>query len=153
MVQRRLLVGVMWFLGASCGSAIAGPDEADQSGPTARQAPEGLEQTVYIVTNPDALGSLGFELYSTLRNTGTKPVSVVARTCRFDKDDIQSETPLLESLALAGCEPGQARVSIAPGDTLPLVWIYGVSAPGSYTLRVRQVLEPEFRTTAVITLP
>jgi len=152
-----LLAGIGLALSVGCSASITNEDTSgDAAGTFTRQGPNGLEQAVHVLRNVNALGAFGFELSSVVRNSGDRAVDIVVRTCRFSAADIEADPPILDgnnSFALGACPPGSERISLAPGDSVSLAWVYGVEAQGTYTLSVRHVLDPEFRTQAVLSIP
>lgn len=154
MTRTRLLAGTVLMLSIGCSTSITNQDDTNEpAGTFVQLGPNGVEQSVRIIRNMEALGELAFELHSSVRNGGTGVADIVVRTCRLSTADIEADTPIYESLALAACEPGSERVSLAPGDSVSVYWLFGVGAPGTYTLNVRHVLQPEFRTQAVLSIP
>jgi hypothetical protein len=152
MTRIRQLIAAS-FLTVGCGTSITNQDDTNEPAGFVQLGPNGVEQSVRIIRNVEALGELAFELHSSVRNGGPGVADIVVRTCRLSTADIEADTPIYESLALAACEPGSERISLAPGDSISLSGLLGVGAPGTYTLNVRHVLQPEFRTQAVLSIP
>lgn len=108
----------------------------------------GLRQRV-TVTYPNAdQRRRDFRIDSRLFNDGTAPVEVRYRVCFLDDENLQT-TMQHEAVVLPGCLAVQARHVLAPSDSSDGVFYWGrnLSGSGSYTIHVRQSLDPEHWTT------
>lgn len=110
----------------------------------------GLEQRVTIKVEAAPAGSPYAAILtatSTLVNTGTSPVPVTSRVCFFQEADFESTARLDRFEPLISCAAVTMTSTLAPGQsTGALDAQFGVrSSSGTYTLKLRHSLAPEFR--------
>jgi hypothetical protein len=144
--------------------ACAGSSPVDTSddGTNAREArvagPGGLEQRLTVVVDPEDFRQPGFHtllVTSNVVNTGTSTVPITARVCLFFDSDVEitAQADRFEPFIL--CAAAQQATRLAPGASVgPMELRYRIrSGPGVYTIRVRHVLDPEFRAEARFEIP
>lgn len=160
MVSRAIsLVSVATAIACSSGS-VSGPRDAKLVSNTDGRAsgPSGLEQRVTIKVEAPPVGSPYTALLtatSTIVNTGAAPVRVTSRTCFFQQSDFESTAQLDRFEPLISCAAVSMTTDLAPGQsTGPLDVQFGArSASGTYTLKLRHSLAPEFRAETSFRVP
>ena len=120
--------------------------------------PGGLEQRLTVVVDPEDFREPGFHtllVRSNVTNAGTAPVTVTARTCLFFESDLQITARADRFEPFITCSAVAQTTELAPGASLaPMEVRYRIrSGPGEYTVRVRHVLDPEFRAEASFRIP
>jgi hypothetical protein len=158
MLARALLT--LTLITAGCGghSALDTSDQARSPRDARVRGPNGLEQRLTVVVDPDDFREPGFHtllVTSDVFNTGSAPVPVTTRVCLFFASDVHltAEADLFEPLV--SCGAVQQRSDLAPGASVgPMQLRYRLrSGPGAYTVRVRHALDPEFRAEASFRIP
>jgi hypothetical protein len=129
----RPTVVLLSLAGLACGT-----HPATLTGPRVVITPQGLEQSVRLTPAQPAMGDT-VAIASIVVNLATGSVDVSSRICGLD---------LESSLSLANpfgwCAGYSMQGALAPGDTLrgfDRRVVGGV--PGTYTLRVRHLLDPD----------
>jgi hypothetical protein len=156
----RTLLSLALILTAGCASNSP-LDTAGQArlGRDARAiGPNGLEQTLAVVVDPEDFREPGFHsllVTSNITNTGTSPVPITARVCLFFESDVQISAEADRFEPLISCGAVQQTTALAPGASVgPMELRYRIrSGPGVYTVRVRHALDPEFRAEASFRIP
>jgi hypothetical protein len=84
---------------------------------------------------------------STIANTGSASVTLTARECLFQDADVQTTAQMDRFEPFISCSAVSSARDLAPGQTSSAMAVrFGVrSGPGTYTLRLRHALSPEFR--------
>ncbi len=138
IVPRSLLLGLVALV-AGCSASTTSATLSSESDVTRGVAP-GLEQRVTL--SPAALVTgENVTIHSVITNRGSEPISLQSRICGLD---IESEMSLPHPPDIGFCGGHSMGGTIAPGETRESTDIRRVaSAAGSYTLRVRQALQPE----------
>ena len=148
------LVGLaaMAVLAACDDSTLSGPGVARLiTAPDSRTAgPSGLEQRLTARVEAAVAGSpytAELVVASVIVNTGSSTVSLTARECLFQDADIQSTAIMDRHEPLISCAAVSSARAIAPGQASGVMEVrFGVrSGPGTYTLKLRHALSPEFR--------
>lgn len=130
------------LLGAAlsgCGEGLLDSDrDARGEALTLRyDGPGGLVQTVRISRSEPATGDTVW-IESTITNQGSQPVHVKSRICGFDLETNLRFAPQVR------CGGHSMQGPLAPGDSLRSAE-GGVltSGPGTYSVRLRHLLDPE----------
>ena len=153
------LLASLLVLAACGGSTPAGTELDDQVAPDVRlQGPRGIEQHLSAIVDQSSgkyAGGPTLRIASTLINRGASTVHLVARTCLLADGDIESTARLERIDRLVSCAAVENAVDLAPGQSTEMVeQAFGVaSGPGSYVIRIRHALDPEFRATASFRIP
>ena len=139
-------------LAACDDNSLSGPGAARLiTAPDGRTAgPSGLEQRLTARVEAPVAGSpytAELVVVSVIVNTGSSPVSLTARECLFQDADIESTATMDRYEPLISCAAVSSARDIAPGQASGVMEVrFGVrSGPGTYTLRLRHALSPEFR--------
>jgi hypothetical protein len=140
-------------LAAACGeSRLSGPDGAqlaiDAQGRTA--GPNGLEHRLTAQVIPAPIGSpysAQLTVTSTVVNTGSTPVRLTARECLFFDGDFETTAQVDRFEPAISCGAVSSTGDLAPGASSSTMQVqFGVrSGPGTYTLKLRHALSPDFR--------
>ena len=137
------------------GGTPAGPLEAV---PDVRvSGPAGLEQHLVLTIDPDGyrpeVGHI-LHLTSRIENRGSSPVKVVARSCLLHDADISTTADLERMDELVSCAAVNETRDLAPGEsTSQIRQMFRIDSPaGTYTIRIRHALDPEFRAEASFTV-
>lgn len=149
------------MLGAACSSGTpSSPGTASTVGAAdgRASAPSGLEQRLTTKVRTPPPGSAYTALLtatSTLVNTGSAPVHVIARTCLATDPDIETTATMDRFEPFVSCGAVSMETDLAPGQSIgPLEVQFGVrSGSGQYTLRLRHALAPELRAEAAFRIP
>jgi hypothetical protein len=120
--------------------------------------PSGLEQRIVTSVREPGPGSPYTALLtatSTIVNTGSAPVRLVSRTCFFQESDFESTAQLDRFEPLISCAAVSMEGDLAPGQSIAAMTVqFGVrSKSGTYTLKLRHALSPEFRGEATFRIP
>ena len=119
--------------------------------------PAGLEQRIATKVEPAAAGSPYTALLtatSTLVNTGSASAHLTSRVCLFLESDVETTATMDRFEPLISCAAVSAEGDLAPGQSTELAVQFGVrSAPGTYTLKLRHSLNPDFRAEASFRIP
>lgn len=140
-LRGRAAAGAWMLMLAGCAFAEPlRPGEDVEPGVVVREQPvqPGLVQTVRVSPARPAPGDT-LQITSVVRNRGTGAVEVVSRVCGLDLEtDLALGDPFGRCLAYSQQRP------LAPGDSVREQESKTVlSRPGSYTLRLRHLLQPE----------
>jgi hypothetical protein len=138
---------------AACGgSSLSAPDDARLVGLLEGRTagPSGLEQRLTArVETPlgDTPYTAELVVTSTIVNTGSTTVSLTARECLFQDADIESTARMDRHEPFILCSAFSSARDVAPGQSSGTMEVrFGVrSGPGTYTLKLRHALAPEFR--------
>lgn len=115
---------------------VNGPDAA--AGVVRLDGPRGLRQTVRIAPAQPATGDT-LQVASVVVNGGSAAVAVESRICSLDfQGDLRLEDPFVRCQGYSMSGPLAAGDSLQLGDRRIVA-----AAPGTYTLRVRHLLDPE----------
>jgi hypothetical protein len=129
----RTTLALLSFAGLSCRA-----EPAALTAPRVVVTPQGLEQTVRLSPADPAPGDT-LEIASIVVNGTAAPVDVASRICGLDL-----ETPLPLTNPFISCAGYSVHGALAPGDSLQGFDRRVVSGlPGTYTLRVRHLLNPD----------
>jgi hypothetical protein len=113
-------------------------DGLPPTGPRVVVTPQGLEQTVRLSPEIPASGDT-LDISSVIVNATTSPVDVTSRTCGFD---IESSLALVNSYL--HCAAYSMHGELAAGDSIVgLERRFVAGKAGTYTLRVRHLLDPD----------
>jgi hypothetical protein len=147
-------------------AAFAACSNSDLAGPNGRLAdsrngraagPAGLEQRIVTRVDPAPVGSPYTALLtatSTLVNTGSESAHLTSRVCLFLEGDVETTATMDRFEPLISCAAVSAEGDLAPGRSTELAVQFGVrSGPGTYTLKLRHSLDPDFRAEASFRIP
>ena len=120
--------------------------------------PSGLEQRLVTKVEAAPAGSPYTAMLtatSTIVNTGSAPVRVTSRACFFQQADVETTASMDRFEPTVSCAAVSMVMDLAPGQsTGPMDVSFGVrSGPGTYTLKLRHALAPEFRASASFRIP
>ena len=120
--------------------------------------PSGLEQRIVTSVSAPGPGSPYTALLtatSTIVNTGSAPVRLVSRVCFFQESDFETTARLDRFEPLISCAAVSMAADLAPGQSTAAMTVqFGVrSGSGTYTLKLRHALSPEFRGEATFRIP
>jgi hypothetical protein len=155
------LFSVALVAALACGgrSPLDTEDRTTQSSHQARAiGPSGLEQRLTVVVDPDDFREPGFHtlrVSSNVTNTGSAPVTVTARVCLFFEADVEITAQADRFEPFVSCGAVAQTTQLAPGASVgPMDVRFRLrSGPGVYVVRVRHVLDPEFRAEASFRIP
>lgn len=139
-------------VGACSSGTLSGPGDASlvKSGDGVGIGPSGLEQRLVTKLEPAPAGSpytAQLTVTSTIVNTGSAPVRLTSRVCLFLEGDVETTAQLTRFEPLVSCGAVSATGDLAPGQSTGSMEVsFGVrSGPGTYTIKLRHALSPEFR--------
>ena len=119
--------------------------------------PSGLEQRIVTRVDPAPAGSPYTALLtakSTLVNTGSESAHLTARVCFFKESDFESTARLDRFEPTISCAAESAEGYLGAGQSVVLEVQFGVrSGPGTYTLKLRHSLAPDFRAETSFRIP
>lgn len=119
--------------------------------------PSGLEQRIATTVEAPPSGSPYTALLtatSTLMNTGSASAHLTSRVCLFLASDVETTAQLDRFEPLISCAAVSAEGDLAPGQSTELAVQFGVrSGPGTYSLKLRHSLNPDFRAEASFRVP
>lgn len=156
LARRRMLAPLALLIATACssGSNPKSPELSNSDpvpnldGGTARQwqARPAIVQSLRLL-NPGLRTGDTLKLESTLRNVGTAPVDITHVVCELDLEGIETMSPLILCFAYS------VNGKLAPGEEVSgrLMRIV-TSPPGKYTIRVRQLLDPDVWVPAELTV-
>ena len=146
------VIAITAIVSACGGSSLSGPGDASlltsPQGVTA--GPAGLEQRLTARVEPPPAGSpytAQLIVTSTIVNTGSASVTLTARECLFLDADVQTSAQMDRFEPFISCSAVSSARELPPGQRSSAMEAqFGVrSGPGTYTLRLRHALSPEFR--------
>jgi hypothetical protein len=149
---RFVTVTALVVLAACAGSSLTGPDGAglvlSPDGRTLHSS--GLEQRLTARIEAPPQGSpytAQLVVTSTIVNTGGTAVALTARECLFQDADVETTADMARFEPLISCAAMSSTRNLAPGASSNTMEVqFGVrSGSGSYTLKLRHTLSPEFR--------
>ena len=160
MVSRAISsISVLTVVACSSGP-VSGPRDAKLITSTDGKAtgPSGLEQRVTIKVEAPPAGSPYTALLtasSTIVNTGSTTVPLTTRACFFQQSDFESTAQLDRFEPLISCAAVSMAMDLAPGQSTGALDVqFGVRSPaGTYTLKLRHALAPEFRAEVSFRVP
>lgn len=136
------------LLAACDGASVLGSDLA-VDGLSEESVAPGLVQSVSL-RRAALLGGNDVEVRSVITNTAAAPVTLVSRICGLD---YSGSLELVEVPGVLRCAAYSSTVVLAAGDSVVATDHMRVaSAPGTYVLRVRHALVPEFWATLPVTI-
>lgn len=119
--------------------------------------PSGLEQRIVTKVEAAPPGSPYTALLtatSSLVNTGSASAHLTSRVCFFQEADVETTAQLVRFEPLISCAAVSAEGDLAPGGSTELAVQFGVrSGPGTYSLKLRHSLNPDFRAEASFRIP
>jgi hypothetical protein len=146
------LATALVVLAACAGSSLTGPGDArlviSPDGRTLHSS--GLEQRLTARVEAAPQGSpytAQLVVTSTIVNTGSAAVALTARECFFQEADVETAADLARFEPTVSCAAMSSTRNLAPGASSNTMEVqFGVrSGSGSYTLKLRHALSPEFR--------
>jgi hypothetical protein len=160
VVRSTFLLTTLALLAAGCSSGTpSGPSDSRLGDTQNGRAlgPSGLEQRIVTKVEAAPVGSPYTALLtatSTLVNTGSESVHLTARVCLFKDVDVETTARLDRFEPLISCAAESAEGDLGPGRSTELEVHFGVrSGPGTYTLKLRHSLTPDFRADASFRVP
>ena len=151
-VRRLAAVATLATVAACSNGTLSGPGDANlvSSRDGIAVGPSGLEQRLVTKVEAAPAGSpytAQLTVTSTIVNTGSAPVRLTSRVCFFLDADVETTAQMNRFEPLISCAAVSAMGDLAPGQsTGPMDVSFGVrSGPGTYTLKLRHALSPEFR--------
>ena len=157
------LVHIVGFTSCVALAAIAaGCSNGNPSGPGDARlgravGPSGLEQRIATTVEAPPPGSPYTALLtatSTLVNTGSASAHLTSRVCLFLEGDVETTARLDRFEPLISCAAVSAEGDLAPGQSTELAVQFGVrSGSGTYSLKLRHSLNPDFRAEASFRVP
>jgi hypothetical protein len=159
MSARTLAAFALIVVAGCAGSSSLDTDDQARLGRDARAVgPNGLEQSLAVVVDPDDFREPGFHtllVTSNVTNTSSVPVPITARVCLFVESDLAITAEADRFEPLISCGAVQQTTQLAPGASVGAMDVrYRIrSGPGVYTVRVRHSLDPEFRGEASFRIP
>jgi hypothetical protein len=132
-------VNVLYPVAAMAAAALACGAPAAPGPSVVRQVSvQGLEQTVQVIPGQPMAGR-EVQILSVVSNRGSSSVAVQSRMCGLD---LAGDVALV--MNYLRCAAYSMSGQLAPGDSVTDGDMRVVSSPpGHYTLRVRQLLQPE----------
>jgi len=119
--------------------------------------PSGLEQRIVTKVEAPPAGSPYTAILSatsTLINTGSASAHLTSRMCLFKEADVETTARLDRFEPFISCAAESAEGDLAPGASVVLEVQFGVrSGPGTYALKLRHALAPDFRAEASFRIP
>ena len=119
--------------------------------------PSGLEQRIATTVEAAPPGSPYTALLtstSTVLNTGSASAHLTSRVCFFLDGDVETSAQLDRFEPTISCAAVSAEGDLAPGQSTELAVQFGVrSGPGTYSLKLRHSLDPDFRAEASFRIP
>ena len=119
--------------------------------------PSGLEQRIATTVEAAPPGSPYTALLtatSTVLNTGSASAHLTSRVCFFLDSDVETSAQLDRFEPTISCAAVSAEGDLAPGKSTELAVQFGVrSGPGTYSLKLRHSLDPDFRAEASFRIP
>jgi hypothetical protein len=157
----RALLSLTFLAALACAgrSPLDTEDRTTESSQQARAVgPSGLEQRLTVVVDPDDFREPGFHtllVSSNVTNTGSMPVTVTARVCLFFEADVEITARADRFEPFVSCGAVTQTTPLAPGASVGRMDVrYRLrSGPGVYVVRVRHILDPEFRAEASFRIP
>jgi hypothetical protein len=154
-------LGMITLFAAACSDGVLTPSSGRLIGDNLdgrASGPSGLEQRLVTKVDPAPAGSPYTALLtvtSTVVNTGSAPVRLTSRVCYFQQADVETAASLDRFEPTISCAAVSATSDLAPGQsTGPMAVEFGVrSGPGTYTVKLRHALNPEFRAEASFRIP
>ena len=112
--------------------------------------PSGLEQRLTAKVEEASIGSpyqATLTVTSTIVNTGNAGVAVTTRECLVEAADVEISAQADRFEPLVSCGAVSSSRTLAPGESSSQLQVqFGIkSGPGTYTVKLRQALSPEFR--------
>lgn len=161
VIASLVAIAMVATIASACStSSPAGPSDASLVGNLDGRAvgPSGLEQRLVTKVEAAPAGSPYTAMLtatSTIVNTGSAPVRVSARMCLFQESDVETTAKMDRFEPFISCAAVSMAVNLAPGQsTGPMDVQFGVrSGSGTYTLKLRHALDPEFRASASFRIP
>ena len=157
---RSAAIVLVAAIAAGCSNGTpAGPGDATlgRNADGRAAGPSGLEQRVVTKVEAAPAGSPSTALLtatSTLVNTGSESAHLTARVCLFLESDVETTAKLDRFEPPISCAAVSAEGDLAPGASTMLTVQFGVrSGPGTYTLKLRHSLAPDFRAEASFRIP
>jgi hypothetical protein len=158
VVRATAVITLATFAVACDSNELSAPNGKLADSQNGRAAgPAGLEQRIATKVEPAAAGSPYTALLtatSTLVNTGSASAHLTSRVCLFLESDVETTATMDRFEPLISCAAVSAEGDLAPGQSTELAVQFGVrSAPGTYTLKLRHSLNPNFRAEASFRIP
>jgi len=87
-------------------------------------------------------------------NTSSTSAHLTSRVCLFQEADVETTAQLDRFEPLISCAAVSAEGDLAPGVSTELAVQFGVrSGPGTYSLKLRHSLNPDFRAEVSFRIP
>ena len=157
-VVRSTTVIALAFAAACTSNELSGPNGKLGDSQNGRAVgPSGLEQRITTKVEAAPAGSpyiAYLTATSTLVNTGSASAHLRSRVCLFLEGDVETTATMDRFEPLISCAAVSAEGDLAPGRSAELAVQFGVrSGPGTYTVKLRHSLTPDFRAEASFRIP
>jgi hypothetical protein len=158
-VRSTTVIALAAFAAACTSNDLSGPGNGKLADNRDGRAvgPSGLEQRITTKVEPAPAGSPYTALLtatSTLVNTGSASAHLTSRVCLFLEADVETTATMDRFEPLISCAAVSAEGDLAPGQSTEMAVQFGVrSGPGTYTLKLRHSLNPDFRAEASFRIP
>ena len=158
-VRSASFIALAALVAACSSSSPYGPGDArlgdSQNGRAV--GPSGLEQRIVTKVEGPPPGSPYTALLtatSSLVNTSSTSAHLTSRVCLFQEADVETTAQLDRFEPLISCAAVSAEGDLAPGVSTELAVQFGVrSGPGTYSLKLRHSLNPDFRAEVSFRIP
>jgi hypothetical protein len=158
-VRSTSFIALMALVAGCSSGTPSGPGDArlgdSQNGRAV--GPSGLEQRIVTKVEappPSSPYTAVLTATSTLVNTGSASAHLTSRVCLFLEPDVETTAHLDRFEPLISCAAVSAEGDLAPGQSTELAVQFGVrSGPGTYSLKLRHSLNPDFRAEASFRIP
>ena len=151
-LSHMITLAAVTALSAACGNnSLSGPNGSLSGSPDSRAVgPSGLEQRLSAKVEAAPAGgpyTAQLTVTSTIVNTGNAAVRLTARECLFQEADVETTAQMDRFEPFISCGAVSSSRDLAAGETSSSMQVqFGVrSGAGTYTLKLRHALSPEFR--------
>ena len=151
------LIGLATLVGGCSSTNALGPGDARLGQNGRAVGPSGLKQRVVAKVEAAPPGSPYTALLtatSSLVNTSSTSAHLTSRVCLFQEADVETTAQLDRFEPLISCAAVSAEGDLAPGASTELAVQFGVrSGPGTYSLKLRHSINPDFRAEVSFRIP
>jgi hypothetical protein len=151
------LIGLATLVVGCSSSNALGPGDGRLGQNGRAVGPSGLEQLIVTKVEAAPPGSPYTALLtatSSLVNTGSTSAHLTSRVCLFQQADVETTAQLDRFEPFISCAAESAEGDLAPGGSTELAVQFGVrSGPGTYSLKLRHSLDPDFRAEVSFRIP
>jgi hypothetical protein len=151
------LIGLATLVVGCSSSNTLGPGDGRLGQNGRAVGPSGLEQRIVTKVEAAPPGSPYTALLtatSSLVNIGSASAHLTSRVCLFQQADVETTAQLDRFEPFISCAAESAEGDLAPGGSTELAVQFGVrSGPGTYSLKLRHSLDPDFRAEVSFRIP